>query len=286
MIQLRDRLIKISVVVLAAWLAVGAVAAKAPVQSKKKSTSPPAPAPLPAEKSGMSAPSLTKPRPDYQFPVGQTYVYGGDWRIFNAGIATLRLEQAGAEDRVVGTANAVGTVALLYHVHDRFESFFDPANFCSRKTSRHVEEGVRRVETNITFDYQRGKSILDQKNIKKKETKHEEHDIPNCVTDLLSAVYYVASLPLLPGGNYSFPLNDGGQTLTVNVRVEAREQVKTPAGTFNAIRIQPESAAGLLKERGKIWIWYSDDAARMPVQIRARMNWGTLTFMLLRVEKK
>lgn len=285
MIPLRDRLIKISVVVLAAWLAVGAVAANAPVQGKKKSASP-APAPPPAEQSGMSAPTLTKPRSEYQFPVGQTYVYGGDWRIFNAGVATLRLEQAGPENRVVGTANSVGTVALLYHVHDRFESFFDPTNFCSRNTSRHVEEGLRRVETNITFDYRRGKTILDQKNIKKKETKHEEHDIPSCVTDLLSAVYYVASLPLLPGGNYSFPLNDGGQTLTVNVRVEAREQVKTPAGTFNAIRIQPESAAGLLKEKGRIWIWYSDDAARTPVQIRARMSWGTLNFMLLRVEKK
>ncbi|HEU4415490.1 MAG TPA: DUF3108 domain-containing protein [Candidatus Angelobacter sp.] len=285
MIPLRDRLIKISVVVLAAWLAVGAVAANAPVQGKKKSASP-APAPPPAEQSGMSAPTLTKPRSEYQFPVGQTYVYGGDWRIFNAGVATLRLEQAGPENRVVGTANSVGTVALLYHVHDRFESFFDPTNFCSRNTSRHVEEGLRRVETNITFDYRRGKTILDQKNIKKKETKHEEHDIPSCVTDLLSAVYYVASLPLLPGGNYSFPLNDGGQTLTVNVRVEAREQVKTPAGTFNAIRIQPESAAGLLKEKGRIWIWYSDDAARTPVQIRARMSWGTLNFMLLRVDKK
>lgn len=285
MIPLRDRLIKISVVVLAAWLAVGAVAANAPVQGKKKSASP-APAPPPVEQSGMSAPTLTKPRSEYQFPVGQTYVYGGDWRIFNAGVATLRLEQAGPENRVVGTANSVGTVALLYHVHDRFESFFDPTNFCSRNTSRHVEEGLRRVETNITFDYRRGKTILDQKNIKKKETKHEEHDIPSCVTDLLSAVYYVASLPLLPGGNYSFPLNDGGQTLTVNVRVEAREQVKTPAGTFNAIRIQPESAAGLLKEKGRIWIWYSDDAARTPVQIRARMSWGTLNFMLLRVEKK
>jgi hypothetical protein len=234
----------------------------------------------------MVAPSVARPRPEYQFPVGQTYIYGGEWRIFNAGTATLRMEQAGKENRVVATASAAGTVALLYHVQDRLESFFDPSNFCSRSTSRHIEEGSRRVESNITFDYQRGKAVLDHKNIRKKESKHEEHDIPSCVTDMLSSVYYVASMPLLPAKTYIFPINDGGSTINVLVRVEAREQIKTPAGTFNTIRVQPETASGALRDKGKIWIWYSDDAARVPVQMRVRMSWGTLTFSLLRIEKK
>jgi hypothetical protein len=218
--------------------------------------------------------------------LGQTYVYGGEWRIFNAGTATLRMEQAGQEHRIVATANAAGTVALLYHVQDRLESFFDPVSFCAHSSFRHLEEGFRRVESNITFDYQRGKAVLDHKNIKKKERKHEEHDIPGCVTDMLSSVYYVASLPLLQGKTYSFPINDGGSTITVMLHVEARESIKTPAGTFNTIRVQPETASGALRDKGKIWIWYSDDAARVPVQMRVRMSWGTLTFSLLRIDKK
>ncbi len=238
------------------------------------------------EKAVMSAPTLARPRPEYQFPLGETYVYGAEWRIFNAGMATLRMEKAGQETRVVGTADATGTVALLYHVQDSFESFFDSGTFCSRSTARHVEEGFRRVDTNIAFDSQHGKTIFDQKNIKKNESKHEEHAIPNCVTDMLSAVYYVASLPLQQGMTYSFPLSDGGPAVMVNVKVEAREQIKTPAGTFNAIRVQPETATGLLKDKGKILIWYSDDAARVPVQMRARMAWGTLTLILQRIDKK
>jgi hypothetical protein len=70
----------------------------------------------------------------------------------------------------------------------------------------------------------------------------------------------------------------------VNLHVEAREQLKTPAGTFNTIRVQPETPIGLLKDKGKIWIWYSDDAARVPVQARAHMYWGTLTFTLQRID--
>jgi len=255
---------------------------KSAVAAPKASSSPA----VPAEQSEMVAPSVIRPRADYQFPLGQTYVYGAEWRVFNAGIATLRMEKAGQENRIVATANAAGTISLLYHVQDRLESFFSPSDFCSHNTSRHIEEGFRRVESNITFDYQRGKALLDHKNIKKKESKHEEHDIPGCVTDMLSSVYYVASLPLLPGKTYSFPINDGGATLTVLAHVEEREQVKTPAGTFKTIRVQPETASGALRDKGKIWVWYSDDAARIPVQMRARMSWGTLTFSLLRVDKK
>jgi hypothetical protein len=273
--------------VLVAFVCATAIFAPSLQRAKKAAPQPPnTPSPTQVEQTAMVAPSILPPRPEYQFPLGQTYIYGGEWRIFNAGVATLRMEQAGQEHRIVATADAAGTIALLYHVQDRLETFFDPSTFCAHNTSRHIEEGFRRVETNISFNYQRGKAVLDHKNIKKNESKHEEHDIPNCVTDMLSSVYYVASLPLLAGKTYNFPINDGGTTQTVLVHVEAREQVKTPAGTFNTIRVQPEAASGLLRDKGKIWVWYSDDAARIPVQMRARMSWGTLTFSLLRVEKK
>jgi len=273
---------------LIAFVCVTAAFAASMQHGKKADVPEPSPTPVARgdEQPAIVAPSIAQPRAEYQFPVGQTYVYGGEWRIFNAGTATLRVEKAGQENRIVATANAAGTVALLYHVQDRLESFFDPSNFCSHNTSRHLEEGFRRVETNITFDYQHGKAILDHKNIKKKESKHEEHEIPACVTDMLSSVFYVASLPLLQGKTYNFPINDGGPTLTVMVHVEARETLKTPAGTFNAIRVQPETSSSALRDKGKIWIWYSDDAARVPVQMRARLSWGTLTFSLLRIEKK
>jgi hypothetical protein len=239
------------------------------------------------QKPVVGAPAIAPPRPAYQYPIGQTYVYEAEWRIFTSGTATLRMERAGTENRVVATADAAGTVALLYHVQDRLESFFDPATSCSRSTFRHTEEGFRRVETGISFDYQRGKAILDQKNLKKNEARHEEHSLDsNCVTDLLSGIYYLGSLPLESGRSFSFPLNDGGDTVIVNAHVEGTEQIKTPAGTFNTFRVQPQAASGVLKQKGRVWIWYANDRSHVPVQMRARMYWGTLTLILQRIEKK
>ena len=228
---------------------------------------------------------IRSPPPGHRFPNGEAWVYQVEWRIFDAGVATLRTEPAGREQRVTASANSTGVVAQLYAVRDRFEAFLDPRTFCSRQITKHTEEGYRRRETSIRFDAARRKSVLEEKNLKSGATKKVENDTPACVTDVVSGIYYLRSLPLEPGETYRFPLNDGGKTVDVNVRVEGREEIQAPAGTFRTLRVgSAEGSDG--KGRGQIWIWYSDDAQRIPVQMRARMLWGTLTFRLERIEQR
>lgn len=227
------------------------------------------------------------PPPDnFAFPNGQTFVYEAEWRLWTAGIATISLDQPGDNERITASAESSGVVALLYPVHDRFQSLVDRRTFCSLNLNKHTEEGFHARETLINFNYQRRRAVLDESNLKNAQAKHQERDIPGCVTDVIAGIFYVGSLPLTPDTTYVFPLNDGGETVDVRAHVEARENIKTPAGTFATIRVSPEAASGTLKERGRVWVWYSDDARHLPVQMRARMFWGTLTFRLVRSEKK
>jgi hypothetical protein len=222
----------------------------------------------------------------YAFPAGQTLSYEADWRLLTAGTATLRMESLGNQQRVTATADSTGAFSVLYPVHDHFEALFDPRTFCSVQIKKHTEEGFRRLDTSIQFDYSRRRSVLQEKNLKNNQSKQDENEIPGCVTDVISGIFYLGSLPLQVGRKYTFPLNDGGKTNDVSAHVEAREDVKTPAGTYHTLRVQPEASSGVVKNKGRIWIWYSDDASRIPVQMRARMFWGTITFRLTRVEKK
>src|SRR5262249_34611533 len=120
----------------ALFIVAGTVARQRPEGASASAAPTPSPAPT------VVAPTIVKPGPHYPFRVGQTLVYSGVWRIFDAGMATLRMEPAGTEMRLTGTANATGAVALLYHVHDHYESLFNPATFCSQSTSRRIEEGL------------------------------------------------------------------------------------------------------------------------------------------------
>jgi hypothetical protein len=227
---------------------------------------------------------ILPPPANHRFPDGSTFVYSAEWRLWNAGTATLRIDNSGAERHVTGTATSTGVVALLYKVQDNFESWFDPHSFCSQRIYKHTEEGLRKRETQIRFDYQRRKSLLEEINRKNGDRKLAEQDIPGCVTDVLSGIYYVGSLPLQTNATYVFPLNDGGKTVDVRATAETREQVKTDAGTFATVRVQIDTRGGL-SQRGRLWLWYTDDAQRIPVQMRVRMFWGTLTMKLQRVEK-
>ncbi len=70
------------------------------------------------------------------------------------------------------------------------------------------------------------------------------------------------------------------------MKVLGHEEVKTPSGTYQTVRVQPTADAGIVKNRGNIMIWYTDDARHLPVQIRAFLFWGTITFHLQSVENK
>jgi hypothetical protein len=240
----------------------------------------------PQTEAKISSGSHVQPlRPGFQFPYGQTLTFEGEWRFFTAGTATVRVERAGTQNHVTVAADASGVVALLYRVQDRFESYFDGKTLCSAKLVKHVDEGSHRRDTVITYDYARGKSVLDERNLKTNQQKKVENDIPGCVTDVVSGILYVASLPLQPGGVYTFPVNDGGNTITVQATVEGKEQIKTPAGTFQTIRVGSEGNSAVLKNRGRMWIWYTDDERHLPVQMRAKLFWGTLTLYLTSLSK-
>src|SRR6202007_2445422 len=82
------------------------------------------------------------------------------------------------------------------------------------------------------------------------------------------------------------PVADAMRVVDVTMKAEAREQVVTLAGTFKTVRVQPIADAGVVKNRGNIWIWYTDDERHLPVQMRARLFWGTITFRLSAVDNK
>jgi hypothetical protein len=177
-------------------------------------------------------------------------------------------------------------VNLLFAVHDQFRTTINPHSFCSLSISKQTQEGSRRRQTEVRFDYLRGKSLLQEKDLRTGGVKHVEHAIPSCVTDAMSGFYYVASLPLSTGATYVFPVNDGGPTGEITATVEGREQLKIPAGVFSTVRVRAVATGGPMKNKGRVWVWYTDTPQRVLVQMRAKVKWGTLNVRLARVERE
>ena len=235
---------------------------------------------------GPAADELAPPRAGFSFPDQQTLTYAVDWRVFPAGIATIHFNSDGDREHISASAVTTGAINLLFHVDDRFQSLFDRQKGCSYEFNKQTVEGRRQVSATLRLDYGQSKAVLDQKNMVNGQTKHVQSPIHGCQTDLLSGIFYTASQPLVLGHNFVIPVFDAQHTIPVTMKVEAREEIKTTLGTFKTIRVQPTADAGVVKNRGDIWIWYTDDARHLPVQMRARLFWGTITFRLTGNEPK
>ena len=230
--------------------------------------------------------TLAPPRPGFNFPQKQTLTYSVDWRVFPAGTAVLHFEATGDRERLTANANTIGAINLLFHVDDRFQSTFDRQKGCTYEFDKQTVEGRRQINSTLRLDYGQGKSILDEKNQVIVQTKHVETGIPGCMTDLLTGLFYAASQPMALGKSFVIPVVDAQRTVPVTMKVEGREEIKTTLGTFKTLRVQPTADAGVVKNRGNIWIWYTDDDRHLPVQMRARLFWGTITFRLTGNENK
>ena len=231
-------------------------------------------------------PTLTPPDPAYVLPARETLTFSVDWRVFTAGTAVFHLEQQGSVEKVTATADTVGNVHMIFPVVDQFEAGFDTRTGCSTGFTKQLQEGRRKVTSVLSFNYGAGKQNEVSKNLVKGTTATLAANIPACVADTLSAIFYVGTRPLVVGQQVRFPLADSMRTVTVAMKVEGKEEIKVPAGTFQTLRVQPTAEEGIVKNRGNILIWYTDDARHMPVQIRARLFWGTITFHLQSVEAK
>lgn len=234
-----------------------------------------------------------KPTPPAYVPfkLGETFTYNISWKVFDAGIAIMTLGdkfnyQGEEVYKISATVRSQGIVGRVFPVLDAFESYLQTQELCSRKIVKFAREGWRQRDTVVTFDPKKHQASMEDKAPNKPQlpVKRTETPIPPCVQDVISALYVVRTMNLKVGDRFRFPINDGGNTYDVIVEVQAEETVKTPAGTFQALRLEPQVFGGLFQKKGRMFIWLAKDAAKTPVQIKARIAIGTITATLAKIE--
>jgi hypothetical protein len=81
------------------------------------------------------------------------------------------------------------------------------------------------------------------------------------------------------------PICNRGKTWFTKIRVLKRERLKLPIGEVDTIKIQPLlQAAGIFRHKGDMFIWLTDDAYRVPVQLRSNIKIGVVTAHLVNVQ--
>jgi hypothetical protein len=224
------------------------------------------------------------------FPSAEKLSYDIEWRLIYAGSAHMSLEPKPGDPHSWDGQLRIesgGLVSKLFKLDDTYNAGME-GGFCTALTELNAIEGKRHRETKVVYDHTRGKASYVERDLDKNIViKTSEVDIPACALDALAGLYRLRVDKLDPGQSKQVPMSDGKKSASVRVEAQAREPVKIKAGTFDTIRYEVFLFNGVLYSRkADLTVWLTDDAHRLPVQIRARMSFpvGTITFELTKDE--
>ena len=235
----------------------------------------------------VAAPGALPPREALQYTI--------EWRLVTAGRARLIWS---ATPHRTNTANpgwqadlhleSTGLVSKLFKVKDDYVSNIE-SDLCSSGSYLKAEEGSRHRETSVTYNREARKAEYLEKDLDKKAvlTAHEI-EIPACVHDVLGALYSLRTLNMQAGQTTQIAVSDGKKSVMARIEAQQREDIKAPAGAFKTIRYEAFLFNDVLYRRyGHLYFWLTDDARKLPVQIRVRLQLtiGTITLQLEKEEK-
>jgi hypothetical protein len=227
--------------------------------------------------------SVARAQGSLHFARGETLTYDVTWSVFRAGevVTTLRTSGDSPTDyfEVEATARSHGVVSLLHKVDDEFHSTFNGSTYCSSQISKKINEGRRHKQSVVIFDTGRRLAVLDERDLAHPSdpVKHAENEIPLCVHDVVSALYFLRTQPLRVGEQFRIPVNDGAKTHDITVEVQRRDTIQPPLGRRAAFRVEAKIFRELYKKKGRVFIWISDDEQRLPLRIRVESSIGSVT---------
>jgi len=96
-----------------------------------------------------------------------------------------------------------------------------------------------------------------------------------------SFLYFLRNVPLEIGHTYTFNRYFQPAGNPIIIRVLRREQVTVPAGTFNAIVVQPRiGTSRILSQKGRAEVWLADDSTHMMLQLKSSLPFGSINLYL------
>ncbi|HVT38583.1 MAG TPA: DUF3108 domain-containing protein [Gemmatimonadaceae bacterium] len=176
--------------------------------------------------------------------------------------------------RVVGQDTVRGRMAwrlsfnvtggfLFAHVNDSYDSWMDVQTLNSLRFLQDISEAGYKRKRNY--------EIFPDRSTYSEGGKEEQKSVDNPLDDA-SFFFFVRQIPLEVDSQYTFNRYFNPNSNPVIIKVERKETITVPAGTFPAIVIQPViKAGGLFGEGGHAEIWLSDDNRRMLLQMKTRV---------------
>lgn len=226
----------------------------------------------------LAAQAVLPPTPpaSYPFAVGEKLSYTAKLGMLTLGSGTL---EVAALDTVRGVESfrlrfRLKGKTMFYSLDDVLESWIGTSDLNSR---RFVQDFVENDKVT-----KRQYEIFPDSGFYREHGREANHETPPDPLDDAAFFYFVRVTPLEVGKTYTYHRYFRKDKNPVTIEVLKREKMELPDGSkIQCLVLHPTiDTKGLFSKRSETRIWLTDDARRVPVQIRTKFPFGTITLRL------
>jgi hypothetical protein len=201
-------------------------------------------------------------------------------------IETLAESSAdGPRYRIRVATKSSGLIDTFYTVVNDSESVLDAATGRPLTLTTKGKNGRRLTEKTTTFDYAAGQAI----HVNAIRPKHNA-TVPlpaEPAYDLMVALLQTRGWNLKPGQSRRVHCVNDDEFFTLEVAATGEDHIKTPAGTFDAVVLEPKpvgTPVGFFKKGGALKVWISKGDRPQIVRLDTKLKFGTITAVLTKEE--
>ncbi len=213
------------------------------------------------------------------FGTGEKIVFDVKYGFITAGEAGLEILPDLVEWRQAPSyhlrtwAKSSSTFSVFFKVQDETHSYVDTRGIFTWYFEKRLNEGSYHDVKVVDYDQRIGKAFMFDDGIPK-----DTSAIPLFIQDAISSLYYFRLLPMEVGQSIYVDVHDIRKTYPMRVDVLKKETIHVPAGKFTCFKVEPVlESAGIFKQEGRIFIWFTADERRIPVRMRSKVLIGSIS---------
>ncbi len=174
--------------------------------------------------------------------------------------------------------------SMFYRLQNKLESLWDPQIKKPQSLAFDVSETKQKFKARVYFNWTQktGEYLEEGWSKKKGDYKVKKNwKLQENAQDVVSAAFYVRTLPLDVGKDYKVSVMEEDKLIDVFFKVDRKEVLKTKIGKLNSLVLKPRFfTEGKFKQVGDISVWLTDDEYRQVVRIESKIKVGTVVAKL------